>query len=123
MQAFSDYNLCSRLNALNPPKRALPKYDYPDELMTVSHFSSLLNRGIEFSIHKSECVFIEALDEQKPHGKKLFGCGLLMEKEKNCVKFALSERERAIVEDLNTHQQIDLISERLEAYKSAKPLR
>ena len=113
IQAFSDYDLYSRLKALNVNKNPLPKYEYPEELMTISDFTYLLHKGVEFEVNKSECVFVSTLDSQKKYKKTIFGSGILMSKAKAKAKakaalkkevekipFILSDRENDIISKL-----------------------
>lgn len=110
VQVFSDYDLYTKLNLLNKTTNPLPKYEYPEEIMTVSDFTLLLHKGVEFEVTKEECVFVSKLDDQKKYGKTIFGSGILISEEKaeekekekekakaNKIKFRLSEREESIV--------------------------
>lgn len=90
----------------------LPKYDYPDHVVTAALMQRYSNYGVEWKIRSGDCVPVRALDEQKEHGKTIFGGGLLLsdrvateraaaEKaaaEKAAAhKWRLSDREKAIV--------------------------
>lgn len=107
--AFSDATLLDNLEALNVNPNPLPKYRYPDNLLTVSDMQYLLNKGVEFSIDRPEAVFVSRLDDQKKYGKAVFGGGLLIseakakakaEDEANVIHFRLSPREQAIIDGL-----------------------
>ena len=81
-------------------KVELPKYHYPDYIIT----SSILNRwskyGIEYSITEEDCVPVEALDAQKAEGKAIYGKGFLLS-ERAAAERAAAERaaaERAAAE-------------------------
>lgn len=110
-------------------KPPLPKYDYPNNVVTISRINKLLNRGIEVSITAKECGAIRTLDAQRGLGKSIFGNGLLVSDEKaeeiarleveaenlkieqlkakelrvqdETITFNLSPRERELVEVLN----------------------
>lgn len=115
-QIFSDLELRNNLDELNKKNNKLPKYKYPDELMTVSDFSYLLNKGVEFSLKKGECFFVSKLDDQKKYKKSIFGKGVLMSQAQaqaqakakakakaeldNIIEFVLSERELKAIEKL-----------------------
>ena len=118
LRAFSDLNLFNELEAINISRRKnLPKYNKPDEVMTVSDFHSLLIRGVPFSLNKNECVSISQLDDQKKHKKRLFGMAFLISKAKAKAKaisisskipskvsiydLKLSEREQNLVKKLS----------------------
>lgn len=93
--------------------RQLPKYEYPDHVVTAALINRYSKYGVDFKIKRSDCVRISALDAQK--GKGIFGSGLLLshraaaEKkiaEKKAAEKAeihawkLSDREWEIVESL-----------------------
>ena len=92
----------------------LPKYTYPDHIVTAALLQRYSRYGVDFKIHKKDCASIHVLDAQRPTGKKIFGGGLLLS---DCAaaeraasdraaatKWELSARERAIVEYLNSHE-------------------
>jgi hypothetical protein len=107
----------------------LPKYEYPDNVLTVSNLHKIVYRGISMKFRKNELEFISQLDCQKSTGKSLYGNGFLMcdaatirkaeaeteaeaeakakakAKTKADFVWELSEREKVIVEKLN-HQKI-----------------
>ena len=56
----------------------LPKYDYPDHVVTAALMQRYSNYGVEWKIRSGDCVLVRALDEQKEHGKAIFGGGLLL---------------------------------------------
>lgn len=109
----------------NKTTKSLPKYQYPKNILTINALQKLANAGIDFEILASHCQLVRALDEQKAHGKAIFGAGLLIcdnkadelhDKELQAKEikarsvidndsedvqyWTLSERERAIVEAL-----------------------
>ena len=96
----------------------LPKYEYPDNVLTAAMANSLANAP--FKVKRGECVFVRALDAQKGAGKALFGGGLLLSDSKAAEKKAaqerlaearafvwrLSERERAIIDGLGNQSAV-----------------
>lgn len=88
-------------------KPELPKYSYPDEVLTASMMAQLAKGGEDFRVHAGEGCRLSALDSQRAHGKTIFGGGLLVNEERAAEKRAaekrekhrleLSERERALV--------------------------
>ncbi len=101
--------------------KQLPKYSYPDHIATAARMQYYAKYGINFKVRSSDCIQIGAMDNQKAAGKCIFGSGLLLstraaaekaaaekaaaekaaaEKAAACV-FALSERERALVRELD----------------------
>jgi hypothetical protein len=107
-------------------KKQVPKYRYPDHVVTAAAVQLYSRRGVPFAVKREDCVQIRALDTQKAKRKHIFGGGLLLsdkaaqekaraekearekaraEKEKIETEKAhvweLSERERAIIEEIN----------------------
>lgn len=99
--------------------KEMPKYSYPDHVITAAIVGRWSKYGIDYRLNKEDCVFISALDEQKECDKSVFGAGLLLsdsaaeraaaekaaaEKAKaQCWK--LSERELEIVRKLGKHDK------------------
>ena len=85
----------------------LPKYRYPEELLSVSDLQTMEKGNIPFSIHRDEAVIIRNLDNHPKKGG-LFGDHLLIS-ESAAVKAAavkaipipLSDREKRIINNLN----------------------
>ena len=96
-------------------RRELPKYAYPDNVLTSSVLQKFSKYGIEYQVRRGECTHISALDSQRKHGKTIFGSGLLLSQRKAEEKAAaekaaaekasahiwtLSDREKEIIESL-----------------------
>lgn len=96
-------------------KRKIPKYVYPDNVITTAMLNKYTKYGIDFSIRRGECVFVRQLDSQIDRNKAIYGSGLLVSDAKAAEKaaaekavaekaaaevWALSERERAIIDTL-----------------------
>lgn len=90
----------------------LPKYSYPDNIVTAAMMGRYAKYGVEFSVRREECCRVNRLDAQQPMGKSIFGGGLLLSEraaaerkaaERKAAEaarahvFELSERERRIV--------------------------
>ena len=101
-------------------KKHVPKYDYPDELLTAGMLNYMSNHGTDFCVKRSETAFVRALDKQRLHGKGVFGGGFLLSKKAAAEKAAaekaaaekaaahvweLSGRERLIVEELSDNSE------------------
>ena len=56
----------------------LPKYSYPDEVITAALVAKWSKHGIDFRLPVSESVQIEELDAQKAVGKSIYGKGYLI---------------------------------------------
>lgn len=50
-------------------------------------------KRIPFRVRRRDACRISALDEQREHGKGIFGCGLLLSKAAAAERWHLSERE------------------------------
>ena len=85
--------------------KELPKYIYPEHVVTAAMMGRWSRYGVEQSFKRDSTKLIDALDEQKEVGKAIYGKGLLLSEKAAAEKAAaetwqLSERERAIVADL-----------------------
>jgi hypothetical protein len=95
--------------------RELPKYTYPDHVLTAAAAYQYSHYGIDFRLEREECVFIRAMDAQREKGKACFGGAFLLSEaaaEKRAAaeraaaeraaaeRWNLSEREWAIVREL-----------------------
>ncbi len=81
-------------------KKTLPKYDYPNEVVTSALFGRYAKYGIDIKIKPEDCMVIRELDAQKERGKSIFGNGLLLS-ERAAAERAAAERaaaERAAAE-------------------------
>jgi len=59
-------------------KVALPKYEYSDNVVTVSGISWMVEKGVSIKIDKKSAKHCRRLDSQKTHGKAIFGSGFLI---------------------------------------------
>ena len=79
-------------------RKELPKYSYPDEVITATKMQYLSRYGQSLTIYPDECERITELDAQKEAGKELYGGGFLISEKAAAEKAAatrwpLSERE------------------------------
>ena len=84
--------------------RELPKYSYPDEVLTATMLCYMAAHGVSLEIRERDVHFIRALDAQKESGKGLFGSGFLLS-EKAAAEKAAAEKaaaEKAAAEKVNT---------------------
>ena len=113
--AFSDVELFCAIEKANDENEAamrvsLPKYEYPDEVITSAKMGWLCQYGQAMTIRRDESMLIRALDAQKEQDKAIYGCGLLLSEQKTAeraaaeraaaTKWQLSDRERSIVQNL-----------------------
>ena len=74
--------------------RELPKYSYPDEVLTATMLCYMAAHGVSLEIRERDAHFIRALDAQKASGKGLFGSGFLLS-EKAAAEKAAAEKAAA----------------------------
>jgi len=133
-KVIGNAELHDKLEAINQANKVnLPKYVYPENVLTVSMVSWMVEKGISFRLNKGDMVHCRALDSQKKHGKSLFGSGFLLSnkaaaekaaaekaaaekaaaekaaaekaaaEKDNVIAWELSEREKAIIEAMRPH--------------------
>ena len=68
-----------RVQAAN--KASLPKYEYPDNILTAAIVARWCKYGVEYTLNRSDCVKVTALDAQKETGDAIFGGGFLLGEE------------------------------------------
>ncbi len=56
-------------------KRKLPKYEYPDHVLTAAMVGKYSRYGIDFKIARTDCVRVRELDGQKEYKKQFTGVG------------------------------------------------
>lgn len=86
--------------------RSLPKYDYPDNVVTAAMLGRYAKYGVDFEVRRDECALISKLDAQAEAGKTIFGGGLLLS-ERKAAERAAAERaaaERAAAERANARR-------------------
>ena len=97
----SDPELGRRLNEANDARlkatrKTVPKYEYPDDVITAARAQWLSAHGTPFRVRRSDACRISALDEQREIGKTIFGGGLLLSKaaaaERAAAERAAAER-------------------------------
>ena len=90
--------------------KELPKYSYPDEVLTATMLCYMAAHGTSLEIEEKDTYFIRALDSQKESGKGLFGSGFLLSEkatsEKAAAEKAAAEKaaaEKAAAEKVDTN--------------------
>ena len=91
-------------------KVELPKYSYPDQVVSAAMVNRYSKYGVDFSVPVAESYPCSALDAQKEAGKVIFGKGYLLSERAAAeraaaeraaaTKWSLSEREWGIVKSL-----------------------
>ena len=82
------YKKIDEINRKNSKKNELPKYQYPDNVMTAAMLNQLSKNGQCLSVERDSCYFLRQLDSQKEAGSTIFGSGLLLSTEKAAEKVA-----------------------------------
>ena len=79
--------------------KELPKYSYPDEVLTSTMLGYMAAHGTSIEIEAKDVYFIRSLDRQKESGKVLFGSGFLLSekstKKKSVAYQAAAEKAAA----------------------------
>ncbi len=96
-------------------RRQVPKYEYPDYVVTPAMAQKYGSYGVTYAVARSDAVPIRTLDAQRAAGKSIFGFGWLLSERAAAEKAAaekaaaekvnrtvwqLSEREKRIVAQL-----------------------
>ena len=94
----------------NNQKKQMPKYKYPDEVLTAAMLNYLSMHGVEYQVSATDTAAIATLDSQREAKKTIFGGGFLLSEKAAAEKAAaekaaaicwtLSERERNIIKKL-----------------------
>lgn len=53
--------------------KALPKYEYPADVLTASAMGYMAKYGVDFRVEREDALFVRGLDMQKKHGKQIYG--------------------------------------------------
>ena len=89
-------------------KREIPKYSYPDHIITAAMLQRYSKYGIEMVIRREDCVHVSRLDSQRESGKTIFGGGLLLSSraaaERAAAERAAAERAAAHIWELSPRE-------------------
>ena len=112
------YKAIEKANAYNEKltKKTLPKYAYPDEIITAAMVARWCKYGIEYILNREDCERIGTLDAQRKAGKSIFGNGYILSERAAAERAAaerwiLSAREKNIVARLSGKPQTYLDEE------------
>lgn len=99
---------CQRQKKAKSGKKELPKYVYPDAVITAAMMQRLAKYHVKLTIRRRECAFVRKLDAQAEHGKTIFGGGLLLSEhaaaERAAAEHAAAERAAAIHWELSERE-------------------
>lgn len=107
---IGDHELFERFKALNETKEvSLPKYKYPNNVLTVPMITSIIKNGISIKIDKGNYLHASALDSQKKQKKSIFGGGFFISEkavaEKAVAEKAVAEKETVIIWELSEREK------------------
>lgn len=90
-------------------KRELPKYSYPDAVLTATMVGRFSRYGIDYRLRPESCTFIRALDSQRAVGKGIFGSGYLLSTKAAAEKAAahrwpLSRAEVSLIAEIDARE-------------------
>ena len=111
------YRILDKVNKANIKKttKTLPKYEYPNNVITPTRLALFSKYGVDFSVKKNEAYRITRLESQKKYKKTIFGNGFLIsdkkaqmqaqmqaqiEKKNSSIVFEFSKEERDIISKL-----------------------
>ena len=89
---------------LDTVKKQLPKYAYPDHVITAAIAQRWSHYGVEYNLRPQDAAWINALDAQRAEGKTIFGAGYLLS-ERAAAERAAAERAAAIVWPLSDRER------------------
>ena len=98
-------------DACKKTKNTLPKYEYPDHIVTAARMQYYAAHGISFNVRRSECMIVGAMDSQRHVGKSIYGSGLLLSdsaaERKAAAEIALkkSAKERTRLWELSSREK------------------
>ena len=93
--------------------KRLPKYIYPDNLLTATMLGRLSVKGIDYRVPADQCIWIDALEQQRAADKKLFGGGFLISDQ--CAAEKVDAENRIIVKEKEAGEIIEWILSQREA--------
>ena len=82
---------------------SLPKYVYPENVLTAATIQKICKHGVSLRIPADECTFISALDSQRASKKTIFGGGMLLSHRAAAEK-AAAEKAAARVFELSPRE-------------------
>jgi hypothetical protein len=85
-------------------KAQLPKYEYPDNIVTAAIMQRWAGYGVEFAVRRQDCTPIYSLDAQRGAKKEIYGGGLLLS-ERAAAERAAAERAAATVWELSERER------------------
>ena len=95
---------------LKSSKESLPKYTYPDHILTAAIAQRWCKYGVAYTLRREDCLFVRAMDAMKTTGKTIFGGGYLLSTraaaERAAAERAAAERAAAIQWQLSEEEEM-----------------
>ena len=88
--------LYRRIKEVQENQNSLPKYQYPNEVLTFSTVGKFSKYGIDFKVKSKDLYFIRTLDSQKQYKKNIFGAGFLMSQQATQKRIEAEEKVNKI---------------------------
>ena len=123
VKILGDAKLRERIKGVSDTNKVnMPTYKYPDNVVTVSRITSIVEKGKSICIMKKDLAFCRQLESQKIHKKSIFGSGFLAShtatkelatKElaaKELIKKELATREKVIYWSLS-NSELEIIKQ------------
>lgn len=89
---------------LKEVKKQVPKYVYPNEVLTVTNLQHMAHYGVRYVLGKEDCERVSFLDSQKKEGKGIFGSGFILS-EKAAAEKAAAEKVDAHIWELSYREK------------------
>ncbi len=115
IKILGDAELSKRLKDVqNEGKVCLPRYVYPDNIVTVTKIANIVSKGESVAIKKQDLAFCRGLESQKKMKKGMFGSGFissnktaeyLRKKEASAKKLKEANEAKRIVWKLSATEQ------------------
>lgn len=122
LKIIGDAELHQKFKEIQERNKAnLPKYVYPDNIITVSKVACCIEKGISLTFDKKDLKHYRGMDAQKKHGKAIFGSGFIASdkaaaalaaaqaaaqaaanKKDNVIVWELSQKEKEIIKSLGS---------------------
>lgn len=107
-------DLKKRIETIQKKERvSLPKYKYPENVVTVSRIASLVEKGVSIKIKEKDLAFCRGLESQRKYKKTIFGSGFLtshavaaeikaaeIKAAVDVIEWELSDHEKEIIDAL-----------------------
>lgn len=101
------YRILDKVNKSNIKgnTKTLPKYEYPNNVITPARLALFSKYGVDFSVKKNESYRITRLESQRKYKKTIFGGGFLISDKKAQIKAQIEKKNSSIVFELSKEER------------------